>query len=123
MMPATAVHPHPCLRVVICDRRQFDRAALRALCSHDANLHVVGDTPHTAELPELLAGHGRAVLLIGRSTVREEGAALLGRVRAGHPGVRIVLVGVSGEAAAEAGADGFLARDGELADQLAAVNG
>jgi hypothetical protein len=67
------------------------------------------------------------VVLIGRSTIRQEGAGLVARIRAALPDARIVVVGISGEftpaSAADMGADGFLPRDGDLADQLAAVYG
>ena len=126
-MSVTAVDHHVVLPVAICERRQFDRAALRALCSHDHHLHVVVEASNGDELLERLADEERLVVLIGRSTLRQEGAALVGRLRAALPHARIVLVGITGElaptAAADLGADGFLPRDGDLADQLAAVYG
>jgi DNA-binding NarL/FixJ family response regulator len=125
-MSAAATHTPSTLPVVICDRRRFDRAALRALCGHDPGLVVVGEAATGDDALRLLPATGPAVLLIGRSPVRED-PALLRRVHAGHPALRIVIVGLSGElapgAAADAGADGFLARDGDLADQLAVLYG
>jgi DNA-binding NarL/FixJ family response regulator len=126
-MSVTAIDHHAVLRVAICERRQFDRAALRALCSHDAHLLVVAEAGDGPELLAQLSDDHGLVVLIGRSTVRQEGAALVARIRAALPQARIVVVGISGEsapsAATDMGADGFLARDGDLADQLAAVYG
>jgi CheY-like chemotaxis protein len=126
-MSITAVDHRSVLRIAICERRQFDRAALRALCSHDAHLLVVAEAGDGAELLAQLSDDQRLVVLIGRSTIRQEGAGLVAHIRAALPHARIVVVGISGEsapsAATEAGADGFLARDGDLADQLAAVYG
>jgi DNA-binding NarL/FixJ family response regulator len=126
-MSVTAVDHHAVLRVAICERRQFDRAALRALCSHDVHLLVVAEAADGAELLAQLSADEGLVVLIGRSTIRQEGAALVARVREALPHARIVVVGISGESAPSAtmdvGADGFLARDGDLAEQLAAVYG
>jgi DNA-binding NarL/FixJ family response regulator len=126
-MSITAVHSDPMLRVAICDRRQFDRAALRALCSHDDHLQVVAEASGEQELLGLLTDDSRLVILIGRSTIRHEGAGIVQRIRKMLPHARIVVVGIGGEfapaSATGMGADGFLPRDGDLADQLAAVYG
>ncbi|HET6848939.1 MAG TPA: hypothetical protein VFH74_08775 [Gaiellales bacterium] len=126
-MSVTAVDHHPALPVAICERRQFDRAALRALCSHDDHLRVVVEAADGDELLEHLPADERLVILVGRSTLREEGASLVGRIRSALPQARIVLVGIGGElapaAALDMGADGFLPRDGDLVEQLAAVYG
>jgi len=123
-MSVTAVDHHPVLRVAICERRQFDRAALRALCSQDPQLQVIVEASDGGELLARLSDDRRLVVLVGRSTIRQEGAGLVERIRAALPRARIVVVGISGELpAADAGADGFLPRDGDLADQLAAVYG
>jgi DNA-binding NarL/FixJ family response regulator len=126
-MSVHTIDDHAVLPVAICERRQFDRAALRALCSHDDRLRVVAEAARGEELIELLPGHDTLVVLIGCSTVREEGPGLVRHIRSALPGSRIVVVGVNGEFAAaspaDVGADAFLARDGDLADQLAAVYG
>jgi DNA-binding NarL/FixJ family response regulator len=126
-MSVTAVDHPEILPVAICDRRQFDRAALRALCSHDDNLRVVLEASDGDELLERLTGEQRLVVLVGRSTVRHEGAGLVSRIRTALPHARIVVVGIGGDlvpaAAIDMGADGFLPRDGDLAEQLAAVYG
>jgi two-component system response regulator DesR len=126
-MSVTAIDHPAVLRVAICERRQFDRAALRALCSHDDHLQVVAEAANGQELLGHLADEPHLVVLIGRSTIRQEGAALVARIHAALPQARIVVVGISDESAptsaTDMGADGFLPRDGDLADQLAAVYG
>ena len=126
-MSVTAVDHHEILPVAICEPRQFDRAALRALCSHDDNLRVVLEAADGDELLERLTDEQCLVILVGRSAVRHEGAGLVSRIRTALPHARIVLVGIGGDlaptAAIEMGADGFLPRDGDLTEQLAALYG
>lgn len=124
----SAVHQHQAhLDVAICDRREFDRAALRALCGHDRNLSVVAEVERPDQLAQALPAGLKPVILIGRSMLRGKGGGgQLERIRHDLPQARIVVVGVGderGAAAVPPGADGFLPRDGELADQLAAVYG
>jgi DNA-binding NarL/FixJ family response regulator len=122
-MSTTAVSPHAHLDVAICDRREFDRAALRALCSNDRSIRVVAEAQRPEQLTRALLAGTNLVILIGRSMLREQ-PGQLPRIRHELPHARIVVVGVGDErVVAIPGADGFLARDGELADQLAAVYG
>jgi DNA-binding NarL/FixJ family response regulator len=124
-MTCAAMNHHPHLDVAICDRREFDRAALRALCSSDHDLSVVAEVEQPDQLTQALAACVQLVILIGRSMLRG-GGDQLERIRRDLPQARIVVVGVSdewGAAGVPPGADGFLPRDGELAAQLAAVNG
>ncbi|HYW28998.1 MAG TPA: hypothetical protein VE824_04240 [Gaiellales bacterium] len=126
-MSVTAIDHHESMPVAICERRQFDRAALRALCSYDEHLRVVVEAADGGELLERLADDEHLVILVGRSTLRQEGPGLVGRIRSALPRARIVLVGIADElapaSAIDMGADGFLPRDGDLAEQLAAVYG
>jgi DNA-binding NarL/FixJ family response regulator len=125
-MTCAAINHHPHLDVAICDRREFDRAALRALCSSDHDLSVVAEVEQPAQLTEALPAGAKLVILIGRSMLRGRGDDYLERIRRDLPQARIVVVGVSdewGAAGVPPGADGFLPRDGELAAQLAAVYG
>lgn len=126
-MSVTAVDHHEVLPVAICEPRQFDRAALRALCSHDDNLRVVLEVADGDELLERLTDEQHLVILVGRSSVRHEGTGLVSRIRSALPHGRIVVVGIGGDlapaVAIDMGADGFLPRDGDLAEQLAAVYG
>jgi DNA-binding NarL/FixJ family response regulator len=125
-MSVPAIDPQTALPVAICERRQFDRAALRVLCSHDEGLRLVAEAAEGDELLEQLTDLPGLVILIGRSTLRQE-SGLVGRIRAVLPHARIVVVAIGGElapaSAADMGVDGMLPRDGELADQLAAVYG
>jgi DNA-binding NarL/FixJ family response regulator len=126
-MSVPANDHHPLIPVAICERRLFDRAALRALCSHDEGLHIVAEAAEGSELLEQLSDQAGLVILIGRSTLRESGGGLVRRIREDLPHARIVVVAISGEygdaSAAGLGADAFLPRDGELADQLAVFYG
>jgi DNA-binding NarL/FixJ family response regulator len=124
-MTCAAMNHHPHLDVAICDRREFDRAALRALCGSDHDLSVVAEVEQPDQLTQALAACVQLVILIGRSMLRG-GGDQLERIRLDLPQARIVVVGVSdewGAAGVPPGADGFLPRDGELAAQLAAVYG
>jgi DNA-binding NarL/FixJ family response regulator len=126
MFSAAVNHHHAHLDVAICDRREFDRAALRALCSDDRHLSVVAEVERPDQLVQVLPGGLKPVILIGRSLLRGRSADQLEQIRRDLPQARIVVVGVCDERGAGAvptGADGFLPRDGDLADQLAAVYG
>ena len=126
-MSVPAIEHHALIPVAICERRLFDRAALRALCSHDDGLLIVAEAAEGSELLEQLSDQEGLVILIGRSTLREEGGGLVQRIRADLPHARVVVVAISGEyapaSAAGMGADAFLPRDGDLADQLAVFYG
>jgi DNA-binding NarL/FixJ family response regulator len=126
MFSAAVNHHHTHMDVAICDRREFDRAALRALCSNDRDLSVVAEVEQPDQLTQALPAGVRLVILIGRSMLRGDGGDPLERIRRDLPQARIVVVGIGDERGATAvppGSDGFLPRDGELADQLAAVYG
>ena len=101
MLSAELNHNHAHLDVAICDRREFDRAALRALCSHGRDLSVVAEVEQPDQLTQALAACVQLVILIGRSMLRG-GGDQLERIRHDLPQARIVVVGVGDERVATA---------------------
>jgi|tagenome__1003787_1003787.scaffolds.fasta_scaffold20986849_10 DNA-binding NarL/FixJ family response regulator len=116
---------------VIIERRHFDAAALRSLCAADPELRVAGlSTSLDPDAVRRALRHtsGLAVVLVGRTLLRENGALSVQRLRQAQPYVRIILVGIGEEdalrlEAIRVGADGFLRRDGDVAAQLEAIKG
>lgn len=113
-------------RVVIVDRRDFDRLALDVLCQQTPGVTVAASVASVWDAVHVLRG-GDAVVLIGRQLVRFEGPALVSRLRAAGA-QRVILVGTGdhGQLLAEAmrvGADGVLERDGDAASQARVLRG
>jgi DNA-binding NarL/FixJ family response regulator len=113
-------------RVVIVDRRDFDRLALDILCQQTSGVTVAASVASVSEAARVLRGGG-AVVLIGRRLLRVDGPAAVSRLRAAGA-ERVVLVGTGdhGLLSAEAvrvDADGVLERDGDGAAQSYALRG
>jgi DNA-binding NarL/FixJ family response regulator len=113
-------------RVVIVDRRDFDRLALDVLCQQTAGVTVSASVASVAEAARVLRAGG-AIVLIGRQLLRVDGPAAVSQLRAAGA-ERVVVVGTSnrGRLSAEAvrvDADGVLERDGDGAAQAYALRG
>ena len=113
-------------RVVIVDRRDFDRLALDVLCQQTPGVVVSASVGSVSEAVRVLAG-GSAAVLIGRQLLEADGPAPVSRLRAAGA-ERVILVGTGdhGRLAAEAvrvGADGALERDGGVASQAGVLRG
>jgi DNA-binding NarL/FixJ family response regulator len=121
--------PADLLDVVIFDRREFDRSALRALCRHDASLSLVAMVDNEEEAAASLNGRGGStVVLVGRTALRDAGRAIVDRLHRCVPRPRVVLVAIGDDRslqrdAVRLGVDGVLQCDGDLDDQLAVVHG
>jgi len=112
-------------RVVIVDRRDFDRLALDVLCQLTPGVIVSGSVATVTDAVRVLEGASE-VVLIGRQLLRVDGPAAVSRLRAAGAG-RVILVGTDhGGLPAEAvrvDADGVLERDGDGDAQARVLRG
>ncbi len=107
-------------RVVIVDRRGFDRLALEVLCEHAGRVTVAASVATVPEAVRPLEPGG-AVVLIGRQLLLADGRASISRLRAAGAS-RVILVGTGDRDRLEVeamriGADGVLARDADTVSQ------
>jgi DNA-binding NarL/FixJ family response regulator len=114
------------IRVVIADRRDFDRLALDVLCQQTPGVTVSASVANVPEAARVLRGGG-AVVLIGRQLLRVDGPAAVSRLRAAGA-ERVIMVGTGnhgrlGPEAVRLGVDAILERDGDPASQAAVLRG
>jgi DNA-binding NarL/FixJ family response regulator len=112
-------------RVLIVDRRDFDRLALDVLCQQTPGVIVSASVASVEDAVRALGGGG-AVVLMGRQLLRVDGPASVARLRAAGAG-RVILVGTDhgglrGEAV-RVDADGVLERDGDGASLAHVLHG
>jgi DNA-binding NarL/FixJ family response regulator len=113
-------------RVVIADRRDFDRLALDVLCQQTPGVTVSASVASLSEAARVLRGGG-AVVLVGRQLLRVGGPAAVSQLRAAGA-ERVILVGTGNHGrlrpeAVRLGVDGILERDGDAGPQAAALRG
>ena len=113
-------------RVVIIDRRDFDRLALDVLCRHTPGVMVSASVPSVTDAVHGLESQD-GVVLIGRQMLRADGPDSVARLRAAGAR-RVILVGTGtpdalrGEAV-RVDADGVLEREGDGASLARVVHG
>jgi hypothetical protein len=103
-------------RVVILDRRGFDRFALEILCEQAPGVTVAASVANVSEAVGVLARAG-AVVLAGRQALLVEGPEPTARLRAAGA-ERVIMVGTGDRdwiraEAIRVDADGFLVRNGD----------
>jgi DNA-binding NarL/FixJ family response regulator len=113
-------------RVVIADRRDFDRLALDVLCQQTPGVSVSASVATVPEAARVLRGGG-AVVVIGRDLLRVDGPAAVSQLRAAGA-ERVILVGTGnrgrlGPEAVRLGVDAILERDGDAASHAATLRG
>lgn len=106
------------IRVVLVDDESLVRAGIRAILGTDPGIDVVAECASGEEALATVASHRVDVVLLDIRMRGMDGLRTLERLRAEHPGVRVVMVTTFGEDdyVAEAiglGADGFLLKSGD----------
>ncbi len=97
------------VRVVVADRDQPVRDALRALLVQDLGMKVVGEADNAATLKSQVQEHKPDLVVVAWNLVASRAPAVLAGLRV-CPALRIVVVGLRPETrriALAAGADGF----------------
>jgi DNA-binding NarL/FixJ family response regulator len=114
------------MRIVIVDRRDFDRLALDLLCQQTPGVMVTASVPSVPEAARVLRGGG-AVVLVGGQLLRVDGPAAVSQLRAAGA-ERVIMVGTGnhgrlGPEAIRLGVDAILERDGDPASQAGVLRG
>ncbi len=114
-------------RVVVVDDHRMFTEALAVTLSAEADLRVVGrTTPDAPDLPGLVARLRPDVVTIDLVPLGEPPSALLGRLIAARPEVKVVVLTASRDVrqvieAARAGADAWLSKESPSADLVATI--
>ena len=114
------------IRVVLAEDQALVLGALSALLSLESDLEVVGTAADGAAALEQVRLHQPDVLVTDNEMPRLSGLDLAAQVRAGWPGVRVVIVTTFGRAgylrrALEVGAAGYLLKDAPAAGLAGAI--
>jgi DNA-binding NarL/FixJ family response regulator len=112
--------------LVIADDHAIVREGLRRLLERERDLRVVGEAEDGAELLDQIERHHPEVVILDISMPRLGGLETLERIRKRHPGVKAILLSMHGDppfvhSAVSLGADGYLLKNGPVADVLEAV--
>jgi DNA-binding NarL/FixJ family response regulator len=115
----------PC-RIYLADEHALFRAALRVALDSQADLCVVGECGNGAELVEEVRRRLVDVLIVDITLPGRNGFEVCADIRAAELPVRVLAMSDSAEdktllQALEAGADGYVTRDGRLADMVGAA--
>lgn len=114
------------VRVVLVDDEELVRTGLRLVLGADPGVAVVGEAGDGAEAVRVVDRERPDVVLIDIRMPRVDGLEALRRLRAGHPGVAVVVLTTFDTddmvlTALRDGAAGFLLKNTPPADLLAAV--
>ena len=121
--PASGVRP---LRIVIADDHRLVLGALERTLQEDPGFDVAGATSTSAEVLDLVAAAQPDLVLLDIHMPHPNGLECLDRIRAEHPGVKVVLIsaGADGQEIQDAlrrGAAGYLVKSINPADIPAAL--
>lgn len=126
MITETSAHEAPVTRVLLVDDHPLVRAGLAALIGATADLRVVAEAPGGASAAGAAQTHHPDVVLMDLSMPDVDGVEATRRVLAACPGARVVVLTSYSDTdrvteALRAGAIGYLLKDCEPHDLLAAV--
>lgn len=111
------------IRVLLADDQQLVRAGLRMLCEAATDIEVVAEAGDGAEAERLVHRHAPDVVLMDLSMPGTDGVTATGRIAAGAPASRVLVLTTFDDddhlyPALTAGAHGFLAKDAAPEDVL-----
>ncbi|MBU2667987.1 response regulator transcription factor [Actinoplanes bogorensis] len=115
-------------RVLICDDQEMMRVGLRMVVESQPDLTVAGEAADGLRAVAAAAEHRPDVVLMDVRMPVLDGVTAAARIRAAHPGIRILMVTTFdldeyAFSALRAGADGFLVKDAPAAEMLVAIRG
>jgi DNA-binding NarL/FixJ family response regulator len=114
------------IRVLLADDHAVLRAGLRAILDAEADLEVVGEAASVPEAGERALSLGPDVLVLDLNMPGGDSLALLGLVRAGRPGTRVLILTMHDDAAfarsaLAAGASGYVVKTADAGELVAAI--
>ena len=114
------------IRVLVVDDHQLVRAGVTTLLQSEPDITVVGEARNGREAVESVEGSSPDVVLMDLSMPEMDGVEATRRIRAAHPDTRVVVLTSFSDRervadALEAGAIGYLLKDCEPDEVLAAV--
>lgn len=112
--------------VLIADDHAIVREGLRRLIDAEPDLHVSGEAGEGREVLELIERTRPDVVILDITMPGLGGLETLERIRSRHPGIRVILLSVHGDApfvksAVALGADGYLLKNGRATDVILAI--
>ncbi|MFE6965921.1 response regulator [Agromyces sp. NPDC057679] len=115
-----------CIRVALADDQELMRSALEIMLEDPPDLELVVQAADGAELLERLRAHRADVVVMDVRMPRLDGIETTRRVRAEHPGTRVLVLTTFDLdevvfAAIRAGASGFLTKDASAEELAAAI--
>lgn len=114
------------ISVLVADDHGIVREGLRRLLESEQDLKVVGEARDGREVLEEVEKHCPEVVVLDITMPRLGGLETLERLRANHPGVKVILLSVHGDppfiqSAIALGADGYILKNGRAAEIVTAV--
>ena len=114
------------VRVLLCDDQTLMRQGLRLLLHGDGGISIVGEAADGAEAVRLATELQPDVALMDLRMPKMDGVEATRRIHAAQPNVRVLVLTTYGDdtmvrAALAAGAAGYLLKDAEPADIVAAI--
>jgi DNA-binding NarL/FixJ family response regulator len=125
-MSSPAAQTSSIIRVIIADDHVIVRDGMKRLLESEPNLTVVGQATNGMETLRVLVDQPCDLLLLDLTMAAPSGARLVKKVREGWPNLPILVVTMHNDprvaqSALHAGANGFITKDAEPAELLAAV--
>ena len=113
-------------RVLLAEDHAVVREGLRALCSFELDLEVIGEAGDGAEAIQLAAERGPDLVILDLSMPRMSGLDALQEIKRVSPETRVLVLTVHAteeflRAALRAGADGYVLKESTSAELLLAV--
>jgi DNA-binding NarL/FixJ family response regulator len=114
------------IRVLVVDDHTIFRSGLRRLLLDEADIRVAGEAASGAEALAVLGGGAFDLALLDINLDGQSGLELLATLRRAHPALPVLMLSMYPEeqyalVAVQAGASGYLAKDAEPAELLAAI--
>ena len=114
------------ISVLIADDHSVVREGLRRVLEEDSDITVCGEAADGEEVLGLIAKHEPDLVILDITMPRLSGLETLERVKASHPGIKVVLLSFRADppliqSAVSLGADGYLLKNARKEEILAAI--
>jgi DNA-binding NarL/FixJ family response regulator len=114
------------ISVLIADDHGIVREGLRRLLESEADIEVCAEASDGREALELAEKHEADLVILDITMPRLGGLETLERLRAEHPGVKVILLSMHGDphfiqSAVALGVDGYILKNGRASEVISAV--